>query len=327
MRAASGPALALAWIVGLASCAAAAPGGVPPALDLSPPPGFGTAGQPGPGDTGTAAERWIPGQPSEFGLLAPLVTDELIAQRGMTRPPRRPKERRPAEADSTGKTEKPAAGERASSRRMGRLPGALSGDRARLMLQSVTVPGWGQASLGQRRTAIAFALLEAGVWGAFTTFRIQEHMRRQTYERTAMLFAGIDLSGRDEEYRRIVGLYPSSEEYNRLVVRRDATNLYFGDPEAYAAYIAEHEIRGDDAWSWGNEDDFLRYRTERQATQRASKHAQDALAAALINRLVSVIHAARSHSRPVPDRTSWRVECAPAEGDPSAIRLALRADF
>ena len=151
------------------------------------------------------------------------------------------------------------------------------GDRARLMLQSLTVPGWGEATLGRRRSALALGLIELGIWGSFTAFRIQERMRRETYERTARLFGGIDLGGRDEEYRRIVGLYISSEEYNRLVVRRDAANLYFGDPAAYEAYIAAHEIRGADAWAWASEADFLRYRAERQATQRATKHAQDAL--------------------------------------------------
>ncbi len=270
---------------------------------------------------------------SEFALFAPLVEDGLIAQRGMTRPAKKPKAEPPAGADSV-ETKAPAGEESAKppkkparTRRMGGLPGALSGDRARLMLQSLTVPGWGQATLGQRRAAIAFGLLELGTWGSFTAFRIQQHMRQKTYESTARLFGGIELGGRDEEYRRIVGLYASSEEYNRLVVRRDAANLYYGDPAAYDAYVAAHEIRGADAWAWTTEDDFLRYRLERQAAQRASKHAQDALAVAVINRLLSVIHVSRSHPRTAPDQTSWRVECAPAGGDPTALRLALRADF
>jgi hypothetical protein len=270
---------------------------------------------------------------SEFALFAPLVEDGLIAQRGMTRPKKTPKSEPRTPADSVeGKApaEEPPARETTRSsraRRMGGLPGALSGDRARLMLQSLTVPGWGQATLGQRRTAIAFGLLELGTWGSFTAFRIQQHMRQKTYESTARLFGGIELGGRDEEYRRIVGLYSSSDEYNRLVVRRDAANLHYGDPAAYDAYVAEHEIRGADRWAWNSEDDFLRYRLERQSAQRASKHAQDALAVAVINRLLSVIHVSRSHPRTAADQTSWRVECAPAGGDPTALRLALRADF
>lgn len=269
---------------------------------------------------------------SEFTQLAPLVDEGLIAQRGMTRKKKEPKPA-PAAADSAAPpapAEEPAreaSKPRRAARRMGGLPSALSGDRARLMLQSLTVPGWGQATLGRKRSALAFGLLELGTWGSFTAFRIQQHMRQQTYESTARLFGGIELDGRDEEYRRIVGLYPSSEEYNRLVVRRDAANLYYGDPAAYDAYVAAHEIRGADAWAWSTEADFLRYRLERQSAQRASKHAQDALAVAVINRLLSVIHVSRSHPRAAADQTSWRVEVVPAPGDPSAMRLALRADF
>lgn len=290
--------------------------------------GFGEASPPG----FTAPPMTAPEGVSEFALLAPLVDEGLIAARGMTREKKKPKEPR-SEADSVSspmpKAEEPAprATTAARVRRMGGLPGALSGDRARLMLQSLTVPGWGQATLGQRRAALAFGLIELGTWGSFSAFRIQQHLRQQTYESTARLFGGIELSGRDEEYRRIVGLYPSSEEYNRLVVRRDAANLYYGDPAAYDAYVAAHEIRGADAWSWNTEVDFQRYRLERQAAQRASKHAQDALAAAVINRLLSVIHVSRSHPRTAPDQTSWRVELAPTGGDPTAMRLALRADF
>jgi hypothetical protein len=282
----------------------------------------------------TLAPLAAPGMGSAFAYRSLLVTDELLAARGMTRRKREPKppkpepDSTPADADTSEGAATPehrTARERA--RGMGGLPGALSGDRARLMLQSLTLPGWGQARLGKPRAALAFALIEAGVWGSYTAFRVQEHMRRETYERTARLFGAIELDRRDEEYRRIVGLYLSSEEYNRLVVRRDAANLYFGDPAGYDAYIAAHELKGADAWAWGSEEDLLRYRVERQASQRAIKHAHDALAAAVINRLLSVIHAARSSGVRAPDHTSWRVECVPAGGDPTAFRLALSADF
>src|SRR5688572_7701425 len=130
-----------------------------------------------------------------------------------------------------------------------RRPRGLGAERARILLRSLTVPGWGQASLGRKRSATVFALAESGVWASFVSFRIQESLRRRSSESTAQLFAGIDLEGRDEEFRRIVGIYPSSEEYNRLVVYRDAANLHYDDPEAYRAYIRDHEITGQDSWA------------------------------------------------------------------------------
>ena len=273
------------------------------------PPAFG---EPTPGSVPEG-----PAMGSSFALASEMIDDGgLLAARGMGRRTDRPKKARSSEPDTT-----------ARPRRLGRVPQALSGERARLMLQSLTLPGWGQASLGQRRAALAFGVLEAGIWGSFTAFKIQQHMRQKTYVNTARLFAGIDLGSRDEEYRRIVGFYLSSEEYNRLVVRRDAANLHFGDPAAYDAYIAEHEIKGDDAWSWDSVESLLRYRSERQSTQRAIKHSHDALAAAVINRLLSLVHASAVGARKDAAQTSWKVECVPASGDPTIIHLGLRADF
>ena len=101
----------------------------------------------------------------------------------------------------------------------------LSAERARILLRSLTVPGWGQATAGRPTAARVFGIAELGVWATFAGFRIQEQMRRESYERTARILAGIDLRGRDDEFRRIVGAYISSDEYNQLVVFRDAANL------------------------------------------------------------------------------------------------------
>jgi hypothetical protein len=318
--------VALTWLATLVAPAAGAGQGfetaVPVAVGTPPATSPGPAPGPSPG----------PSMGSEFTVRSPLLADDLLsdgllAARGMTREPKKPKPpKEPGAVDSTAaapatQAAAPAAGGEGSG-----LPGALSGDRARVMLQSLTVPGWGQATLGQSRAALAFGLVETGIWVSFAAFQVQETMRRHTYEGTARLFAGIDLSGRDEEYRHVVGQYRSSADYNVYVVRRDAANLYYGDPAGYDAYVAAHEIKGADAWVWQSDDDLLRYRDERQAAQRSTKHAQDALAAALINRLVSVVLVARSHPKPA-DQASWRIECAPAPGDLTAYRLAVRADF
>ncbi len=213
---------------------------------------------------------------------------------------------------------------------------ALGPERARILLRSLTVPGWGQATLGHRHAAATFAVMEVGIWSAFTSFRIQAQMRRQSYEHTALLFAGIDIRGRDEEYRRIVGAFASSEEYNLLVVARDAANIYMQDaynPDmvGYRAYLAVHSLGGADAWSWSDQAAFDRYRDQRRNTQRASLRANTALGLAIANRLVSALHAARSAGHVVPaapTRTSWNFELTPGEpGEQILFRAGLHARF
>ncbi len=203
----------------------------------------------------------------------------------------------------------------------------LSAERARILLRSLTVPGWGQATLGRRRAAGAFLIAETGVWASFTAFKIQEQMRRESSERTARLVAGIDLDGRDEEYRRIVGSYLSSEDYNRYVVFRDAAELYYDRPAEYQAYIAAHVLRGRDTWAWPSIESILRYRGQRKDSQRAAQRANTALAVAVGNRLVSAIHAARLAGRPVKPR-AWNLEVSPVGGnDATAFHFGVRTRF
>ena len=203
----------------------------------------------------------------------------------------------------------------------------LSPERARILLQSLTVPGWGQVTVGRNGAAKVFFLAETAIWASFIAFQVQEQMRRDSYELTARLHAGIDLNGRDEEFRRIVGNYLSSDDYNQFVVYRDAANLHYDDPEAFRAYVAAHELKGADAWHWANENDALRYRSQRKDSQRAEQRSNTAVALAVVNRFVSAVHAMRAAGRPVEAR-SWNFEVTPVESDEAlALRCGVRTRF
>lgn len=217
---------------------------------------------------------------------------------------------------------------RLKSDRAPAMPPVLNAERARALLRSLTVPGWGQATLGHRRSAYVFAITDLSIWTSFTAFRVQQRLRTDASLRTAMLEAGIDLSGRDEDIRRIVGLYASSEEYNQLVVYRDAANLYYDNPAAYRAYIEAHQLQGRDAWAWSDEDAFRRYSGQRKQAQRAALRSNTALALAITNRLISAIHAARAASHAPAKAQTWNFECVPVPGgDGTAFHLGVRTRF
>ena len=199
---------------------------------------------------------------------------------------------------------------------------------AQVLLRSLTVPGWGQATMGLKTSAWVFGLTELGIWTTFAAFRIQEAMRTDSYELTARLQAGINLSGRDEEFRRIVGSYISSDEYNQLVVYRDAANLYYNDPAAYNAYISAHELKGSDTWAWGDVDELLRYRGQRKDAQRASIRSNTCLAAAVVNRLLSAVHAARAQRAARKTQASLEPRSRARRGsDATAFRFGVRTRF
>jgi hypothetical protein len=210
--------------------------------------------------------------------------------------------------------------------------GALGASRARILLRSLTLPGWGQATLGRRTSAAVFGVTEAAIWGTFTAFRLQVAMREDAFLRTARLQAGIDVRGRDEEWRRIIGGYASSDEYNWQVVAWDAARLYLSDPAAldygsYYDYIEKHKLKGADTWKWSSEEAQRRYRDLRKTAQRAAQRANTVLAVAVANRIVSALHAARVAGHPAPAH-SWQFEVAPgASEDATAFQFRVRARF
>ena len=209
----------------------------------------------------------------------------------------------------------------------------LGPERARILLRSLTVPGWGQATLGLNTSAKVFMVIEAGIWGSFVAFRIQEATRTDAYLKTARLAAGIDLSQQDDEFRRIVGAFASNEEYNLLVVTRDAANIYLSDPNhqdlvGYRAYIAEHSLSGSMAWNWTDEASFDRYGGQRKDAQRAGLRSNTALALAVANRIVSALHAARAAGKLHAQKSqSWRLDVTPDGTDPKGFRAALTTRF
>ena len=242
---------------------------------------------------------------------------------------------------ATGSITAPREPSKSKPRKHGKAPEAqavdenagLGPERAQILLRSLTVPGWGQATLGLNGSAKLFLVLEAGVWGSYVAFRIQEAQRTDSYVRTAKLAAGIDLSRQDDEFRRIVGAFASSEEYNLLVVTRDAANIYLSDPAnqdlaGYRAYIEAHSLKGDMAWQWSDQGAFNRYGSQRKSAQKAGLRSNTALALAVANRLVSALHAARAAGRMHSgEAQGWHLDLDPDPTQPGAFRAALSTRF
>ena len=129
-----------------------------------------------------------------------------------------------------------------------------------------------------------------------------------------------------------MGAFASSDEYNLLVVARDAANLYLSDPDhqdlaGYRAYVEEHSLKGDQTWQWSDEAAFRRYGGQRKFAQRAGLRANTALGLAVANRLVSALHAARQAGRAAPRARGWRLEVRPGLEEPGAFRAALTTRF
>ncbi len=254
-------------------------------------------------------------------VVAPPASEWVLPAAGIEASPGSPGD--PAEGPVASLFRRRKPGEERPKRT--RPPVTLSAERARVLLRSLTVPGWGQLTTGHPTAATVFGIAELGVWTSYTAFRIQTQMRRDAFIRTARVLAGIDLKGRDEEFQRIVGAYVSSDEYNLLVVARDAANLYYNDPVAFRQYYDAHSLKGADVWQWPDDQSLRRYQGQRKDSQRAALRANAALAVAVVNRLLSAVHAARLGTPPSPH--TWEMQTQPVDGDPTAFRIGVVRRF
>lgn len=161
-------------------------------------------------------------------------------------------------------------------------------------LYSLVLPGLGQRYLGAKTRSTVFFIAEGAIWTTFAVFLVQESNRREEYREYAAVFAGVT-GDRDDEYYKQVGRFLSNEGvggYNEWV-RREARSKYFPDIVAMNEFYDRFAITGTDGWLWESEARFITYREIRESANQSERFALYTLAAAAVNRVVSVIDAVR----------------------------------
>lgn len=171
-------------------------------------------------------------------------------------------------------------------------PAAASRNRMyKAALLSALVPGLGEYYSGHRHRALISGAAEAGIWTSFVTFKVQEGLRRDRSIEYALAFAGARPGG-DEDYFKAMGQFVRAEgpgQWNEFVRRRSRDT----------GEVVGREYTGDEAWAWTSIDRFIEYRQLRRGMLSADEHAQNAIAFAVANRIisiVSVVQAVRSDS-------------------------------
>ena len=98
----------------------------------------------------------------------------------------------------------------------------------------------------------------------------------------------------DKEYYQLIQDNFSSDAYNASV-ERYARNVYLiikNDPEGYEEYLEKYKVPEEYSWDWENNKNWNRYKDLRYTKQNYEVYENFAVAALLINRLVSAVDAA-----------------------------------
>ena len=152
---------------------------------------------------------------------------------------------------------------------------------ARDFWYSLLIPGWGQHHRGQQRSAVRFAVAEAGLWASYFGLRYVADIRATTYRTHATARAGAAPSHKDRQYLDDLGFYASRTDHNRLALVRDGE-----DAELYPTSAQFF-------WEWDSEGSRQRYRELRNSAETADRQAVFTTGLVLANHLIAAIHAAR----------------------------------
>jgi len=157
---------------------------------------------------------------------------------------------------------------------------------------SLVLPGAGQYYLDAKREARAFFAVEAVAWSAYLGLNWYGRRVKDDYKVYAVSRAGASPKTHSEEYYYAIEVYRTNDIYNEEV-RREARGLYPGDLEAQREYVLEHGYWGEDGWAWGDDRAWGEYGEMRTSSRDCFHKASYCVGAALLNRMVSAILAAK----------------------------------
>jgi len=164
-----------------------------------------------------------------------------------------------------------------------------------LLLSAIT-PGLGQLYSGEYTKSGIFLSAEIAVIFSYFRFQAEKEWSINSYQKFAHNTVDVPKNS-DDNYYQLIQDYISSEDYNSGV-ESYARNVFlcinspYFNPESYYAYLDKYLIPSDMAWNWQNNKNWNHYKTLRRKKQDYEIYANFAIAAAILNRLVSIIDSA-----------------------------------
>jgi len=137
-------------------------------------------------------------------------------------------------------------------------PSFAEGKGGSAFLQSLLIPGWGQYSLGQEKTALMFISAEVLCLGGILGLRAYGSSARDDYKALAAANAGV-IGDHGHEFYVDVGNWMTVDDFNnQRMLERNFGRIYSGD---------------DEYWRWNSEDDRatmenIRIRSDRAFRER-----------------------------------------------------------
>ena len=166
------------------------------------------------------------------------------------------------------------------------------------MFFSLILPGMGQAYAQSYSKTGVFVAAELATYLSWMRLSKETDWAIDAYKEYAFSISGVP-KDRDKIYYQLIQNNFSSELYNEGVIRyaRNVFLIINNDQTGYEEYLGNFMIPEEYSWDWQNDDNWSKYKNLRYDKQNYEVYENFAVAALIVNRMVSMIDAAITAKR------------------------------
>lgn len=189
------------------------------------------------------------------------------------------------------------------------------------MLLTVLFPGAGQYYADARFKGQVFMGVEAAIWAGFIAYRVYGGWKKDDYQDYAAAHAGVDNTGKDEQFYDWIGFYNNREEYNQF------GRLYYPD----RPYLPDNSSYD---WQWESEAHREEFKDMKDASKVAFRNSTLMIGLAIVNRVVAgidtyrTVKSAQAKLRSLTQIGDYHVAISPKMfGDNPRIKVTVSRRF
>ncbi len=185
------------------------------------------------------------------------------------------------------------------------------------ILFSAILPGMGELYAGSYSSGKYFTTAEAALWGVYIGMNTYGNWQRDRYISYATATANVDPQGKNSTYYANIGIYSNIDQYNTAQILSGNFKQIYG-----SQYY----------WNWQSDVQRVNYRNMWYASEQAHNNLSFVVGALVINRIISVINAARlviQYNKERSTDTSWNMSAGVTNtlGFNSSLNLNFQTSF
>lgn len=187
------------------------------------------------------------------------------------------------------------------------------------VIYSLLLPGMGEFYVGEYGIGKYFTITEAALWLTFTSFDMYGNWLRDDARKFAVSHAGIDPSGKDDQFFVDVGNFLNTYEYDEKKLRDRAVDKLYDINSTYF-------------WRWDSDPNRASYHDMRISHDRVFNNARFVIAVIVVNHIASAVNAARlavSHNKRTAEAFLFDIRAHLIGGlaQPDGIMISLSKNF